>query len=114
MSKAFEVDAQLAMVVDLAVEDQERPGLLVPHWLRGCIGQVEDAEPRMGQRQPGIAAGRDQLPAAAVGTPVRERRDHPRRNRFHPIGRPRAEGAGNAAHQCRPEAARTRPTPRPR
>src|SRR5258708_31701004 len=75
MTACLELDAQLAEVVDLAVERDGNPGLAIAHRLVAALG-IDDGEAAMAQ-QHAFARGCDVARrAAAVGTAVREAVEH--------------------------------------
>ncbi len=92
MAELLELAAQLAMVVDAAVERDREAERLVAHRLRSALRQVDDRQPPV--HEPGVAV---EPQAVAVGAARRERRAHPLERRA--VGAPSgADLEAEAAH----------------
>ena len=61
----LELPAQCRIVVDLAVEDDDKPPVVADHRLRGALGEIEDGKPAMSKA------------AAPIFTPPRARSIRP-------------------------------------
>ena len=72
VAEALELGAELAVVVDHAVEDDGEAELVVDHGLGAALGQVDDLEPAVAERD--VALRPD---AGAVGPPGRHDVRHP-------------------------------------
>ena len=93
----LELRAQLAVVVDAAVEDDREAERVVAHRLRAELGEVDDRQPPV--HHPGAAVEPDAL---AVGPARGERRVHALERR--PVGR-RGHGAARRRSRTRQPSA---------
>ena len=94
VAAGLEIAAQLAMVVDLAVEDDPHRAVFVGHRLIAA-GAIDDGQAPVAERQP-----RRVEVAAAVGAAMVEPVGHRPDGRGHVFGQVAVEGhkAANAAH----------------
>ena len=94
----FELLAQLAEVVDLAVEAEPDAAVLVLHRLRALLGEIDDREAPVPERDAPLG---EPLRALAVGSTRRERGEHAGEGRLVDDPLP-AHLAEDSAHGFRP------------
>src|SRR5690348_15485182 len=70
-ARGFELSAQLAEIVDLAVVDDDVTAVRRSHRLSARGREVDDGEPAMRKSETIL-----DIDVLAVGTPMRQRRDH--------------------------------------